>query len=570
MTTDLHDPGWTPELYAAASLRIQREATRRRLAVRCRSAGALAQSIDPSIIQTPALDRIDAAIEWALSSHSARLLITAPPQEGKSNRVGVWTPIRALQRNPDTRCVLISYSESLAQESSRKARNIIEEYGGDARDPMTGLRTADKLGLALSDDKSSAGHWTLEGHAGGMYVAGIDGSVTGRPADLLIIDDPMRGMTEADSQTQRAKVIAFWESVALARLAPGAPVIIIQTRWHIGDLAGHLLTADEALPDDEKQWHWLNLPAQAVPGIPDALEREPGTWLESARGRTPADWEAKRREVGPRVWAAVYQGMPTPEGGGLFSADDFDRHRTALAGDTVVTVVSVDPAETGKRDEAGIIAASADAQGRVLWTHDRSGRMTSDRWARTAVILALEIGAGELLFEAYTTEQTYTRVFAQAYREVAEQVAAVTASAGDLAGAAAILGGHGAADIGRDLAEVAVLHRLGVPAAIDHPPYRLHPYRGKGDKVARAAGARQASSTGRLAIVGTLPVLERQATQWLLGQSSPDRMDAAVNAFERLMGLTGSESVVVSPAGARSRSVLGSMLSRQLPGSDRP
>lgn len=540
--------GWSSSQRAVLMAKLHREATRARVARQYPSPGALAQYVDGQTVQTPALELIDAAIERALHTRSGRLMVTIPPQEGKSTRVGVWTPIRALQLDPDRRCVLTSYAESLAQESSRQARNIINEHGSEATDPLTGIRVPDKLGLSLASDKSAAGHWRIKGHRGGMYVAGIEGGVTGRPADLLIIDDPFKGMEEADSAAQRAKVISFWQGVALTRLAPGAPVIIIQTRWHEQDLAGYLLAADRLLPEDSRRWELVNIPAIATEGVPDALGREPGTYLESARGRTPDDWETTKAAVGPRVWSALYQGQPTPTGGGLFSSDDFNRYRLAAAGATRMRLVSIDPAETGRRDEAGLVGAALTTDGRILWTHDWSARMTSDVWARKAVLLALTIGAAEISYEAYTTEQTYRRVILKAWQDVRDQARLIAAAGGSLEIAAAVLASNEDAPADA-LATLRELDAIEVPDQTD-PPFRIHAYRGKGDKVARATGARQATSTGRLRVVGTLTVLENQATTWQIGQNSPDRMDAAVNAYERLIGLAGAASTIVTPGQA--------------------
>ena len=143
-----------------------------------------------------------------------------------STRCAVWAPIRALQLDPERRIIVASYAESLASEHARTARNIIESYGSRARDPLTGIPLPDKLGLELADDKSAAGHWTIKGHRGGVFAAGVGGGMTGRPADLIIIDDPYKNMEEADSPAYRAKVDEWFKAVVTTRLAPGAPIIL--------------------------------------------------------------------------------------------------------------------------------------------------------------------------------------------------------------------------------------------------------------------------------------------------------------------------------------------------------
>lgn len=549
--------GWSEDQRAALLHRLDREATRVRAAQALPSAGALAQALDPSTVQTPALEVIDAAIERALATRDARVAISMPPQEGKTMRVGVWGTLRALVQDPGRRIVLASYSDYLARTTSRQIRNVIREHGHGARDPLTGARLPDRLGLSLAEDKAAAGNWRLAGGGGGVYATGVGGSLTGTPADLMIIDDPIKGMTEADSKLERDKVTLWWESVAQTRLAPGAPVIIIMTRWHEQDLVGHVLEQDRARAAGERQWEVVSIPAVSTPGIPDALGRPPGVAMESARGRTAADFDRIRADVGERVWAALYLGQPTPAAGGLFSQDWFDRHRAPHGPDTAAArIVSVDPAETGDRDEAGIIAMTITADGRAWVTDDHSGRMQSEQWARAAVLLALATRAGELTFEAFTTGPTYERVIDLAWRRIRDEARLLRAHGGDLAAATIAYGAREDAPA-NPLAALRDVEGLPVPDQAD-PPFRIHPWRARGDKTARAAGTRQAASTGRLRMVGTHPALEAQAVGWLPGQKSPDRMDALVQGFERGMQLVGAEAQIAvpgAPAAVPDRSV---------------
>ena len=556
----LKDDGWTPDQIDALLLRLKREATRVRIAGERPSAGKLAASVDPMTVQTPALDLIDDGIEWALATPDARLAIAMSPQEGKSTRCAVWTPIRALQLDPERRIIVASYAEGLASEHARTARNIIENYGSRARDPLTGIPLPDKLGLELADDKSAAGHWTIKGHRGGIFAAGVGGGMTGRPADLIIIDDPYKNMEEADSAAYRAKVDEWFRAVVTTRLAPGAPIILIQTRWNEDDLAGSLLAHDRALPEGEREWRFLNIPALAEEGTPDALEREPGTYLQSARGRTPADWERIKRAVGPRVWSALYQGRPTPAGGGLFSRDAFDRYRVEQRPAGTLRIVAVDPADTGKGDEAGVVAGCATGDGTYYWTGDWSGSMTSAEWAWRAVVAALETEAHEVAFEAYSAPTTYDRVIREAWEDVARISRLLAANGGDqpLAAAALAAGPRPPENALEAVREVAGLR---VPASM---PFRVTPWKGRGNAEARAAGARQATSTGRLRVAGALPLLEEQASTWQTGQHCPDRVAAAVIVYERLVSMLGEEAVVAVPRQVAGPSRVGAAMRRSL------
>ncbi|MFJ2298147.1 phage terminase large subunit [Oerskovia paurometabola] len=280
--------------------------------------GALAQAVTPGTIQTPALDVIDQALIDVEAGRCDRLVISMPPQEGKSTRVTKTGPLWFLLRNPERRIVVASYAESLAQEFGRDIRTFIASNQGQDG-------TLD-LGLRIAPDNGAVTAWKLDGHLGGVRSVGIAGGLTGRPADVMFIDDPISNMEQAESETYRERAWSFWTSVARTRLAPGAPVIVILTRWHHDDLAGRLLRSEEG-----HRWRVINIPAQAdhhpEKGEVDPLGREPGEWMDSARRnektgeqRSAAEWESTRREVGPRVWNALYQGRPSPDTGGLFPA----------------------------------------------------------------------------------------------------------------------------------------------------------------------------------------------------------------------------------------------------------
>lgn len=169
-----------------------------------------------------------------------------------------------------------------------------------------------ELGLVVRADTSAAHEWQLDGHRGGVYSVGIGGALTGRPVDVLLVDDPLKGRKEADSATFRNACKDFYTDTARTRLAPDALQIIIQTRWHEDDLSGWLLSGPSG-----SEWRYINVPAQAETDD-DPLGRAPGEYLISARGRTPDDWESTKRDVGSRTWAALYQGRPAPAEGGLF------------------------------------------------------------------------------------------------------------------------------------------------------------------------------------------------------------------------------------------------------------
>jgi hypothetical protein len=271
--------------------------------------GALARVVNPRTVDTPALRAIDAALVELSNTPDGRLIVCMPPQEGKSVRVSGDFPTWLLQQNPDRRVVVASYGKDLATRNGRAIRNRI-----------TGHPT---LGLTLAPDQGAAHEWTIAGREGGVLSVGIGSGLTGRPADVMVIDDPIKDRTEADSKTYRDRAWDWWTEVARTRLAPGAPVVLVLTRWHHDDLAGRLLAQDAA--GDGDGWTVLTIPAEAdhhpENGETDPLGRAPGEFMVSARGRTPAQWERIKRGAGARTWAALYQGKPSPDEGSLFLAE---------------------------------------------------------------------------------------------------------------------------------------------------------------------------------------------------------------------------------------------------------
>ena len=150
-----------------------------------------------------------------------------------------------------------------------------------------------------------------------MYSVGIGGPLTGRPLEGLLIDDPLKGRAEADSETYRRAAWDWWTETARTRLAPQAFVVVVATRWHEDDLIGRLVADDE-----DHTWRVINIPAQCETDD-DPLGRRPGEYLQSARlnldgsRRTDEQWAKIRRDVGARAWTALYQGRPAPAEGNM-------------------------------------------------------------------------------------------------------------------------------------------------------------------------------------------------------------------------------------------------------------
>jgi predicted phage terminase large subunit-like protein len=283
--------------------------------------GELAAAIDPATVQTPALGLIDEALVWAYTTPGARLAVSMPPQEGKSSRVTKTGSLWALTRDPELRIGIVSYAQSLADGFGREIRNLVVTHDGTDG-------TLD-LGLRVAPDYGSARRWQLDGHRGGVVAAGVGSGLTGRPLDAICVDDPFADAVQAGSAYYRDRVWDWWQTVGSTRLAPDAPVLVICTRWHEDDFVGRLLSAE-----DGSRWRVVNIPALAdhkpEAGESDPLGRDPGEWLESARGRTRAQWEQIRIQAGSRAFTALYQGRPSPDQGNVWQRQWWRRYHEPL------------------------------------------------------------------------------------------------------------------------------------------------------------------------------------------------------------------------------------------------
>ncbi|ADD81106.1 terminase large subunit [Rhodococcus phage ReqiPine5] len=488
-----HTEGWTDERRSAFLDHLLREKDRADLRDSYDGPAELMAALDPHFVITPAIATISAAVERAIREPRRNLLVTMPPQEGKSTLCSVAAPLRALQINPDQRIILATYAAGLAEEHSRTMRSLIERAGSGAVDPVSGMALKDRLGFTFADDRRAVDGWKVKGHDGGLNAVGIGGTTTGRRGDLIIIDDPFKDMAEADSKTQREKVLTWFRSVAMTRLAPTASIILVQTRWHEEDLAGKILELEKALPREDRRWKHINIPAVSEDGVPDALGRDPGVAMVSARGRTKKQFADTRTVVGERVWSALYQGQPTPSSGGLFHRAWWTKNAVEeLPENPNLRVVAVDPADSGKGDEAGVIAAQWEPTGHVTFFDDRSGKFTADEWAGVACQLAFDIGASVILVEAYAAGTTYEKAVRDKWRDM----------------------------------------------GFDRSCPKIVQWRGTGDAVARSGHLRQAAETGRArVVVGRCPELVSQSVTWQQGQHQPDRVAAAVIAHTHLVSV---------------------------------
>ena len=258
----------------------------------------------PGWVHKDICQRLEDFSRQVANRESPRLMITMPPRHGKSALSSKTFPAWHLGRYPNHEIIAASYSSQLSMGFSRNNREIM-------RDPSYNVVFP---GAQLHPDSQSAEAW-LTTEAGGYVASGVGGSITGRGAHALLIDDPLKNRTEAESETTRTTLWDWYTSTAYTRLAPGGGVLVIQTRWHDDDLAGRLLAAMEEGGD---QWQLVNYPAIANE---DEAYRDKGEPLHPVRYDANALLRIKKT-IGPRDWAALYQQDPVPDEGAFFTKED--------------------------------------------------------------------------------------------------------------------------------------------------------------------------------------------------------------------------------------------------------
>lgn len=262
----------------------------------------MACDLDRTMRRTPALEVVNAAlVDMEDGRAPARLATFMPPQEGKSTLCSLWYPLWLLVCDPDLRIIIVSYSDEIARRWGSDIKQLLESYNGDDESL--------DLGLRLRGDSRAAGRWQVSGRKGGVFCAGVGGSITGRPGDRILVDDPLKNLEEARSESYRSRVTRTWQGVLIPRMAPGTRVSWIQTLWHEAEPIQEILGTEGA------DWKVLRIPAIAD-APDDPLGRAEGEPLISARG--DRDWDRIRRDVGEYVFAALYQQRPAPAEGGLF------------------------------------------------------------------------------------------------------------------------------------------------------------------------------------------------------------------------------------------------------------
>jgi predicted phage terminase large subunit-like protein len=253
------------------------------------------RALEP-IGQSPAAvhRRILTELERLAEGQTDRLMLLLPPGHAKSTYASVLFPAWWFTRHPASSVITACHTADLAEHFARQVRALVTDQ-------------TDLLGYGLAKTDRATARWRTTSR-GDYFASGVRGPITGRRADLILIDDPIKSHTEADSPGARDALWNWYRSDLTTRLKPGGRIVLIMTRWHEDDLGGRLIDADPS-------WHVLRLPALAEPD--DPMGRAPGDALWP-------EWESaeallrRRQSVGQRVWQALYQQNPGPDSNALF------------------------------------------------------------------------------------------------------------------------------------------------------------------------------------------------------------------------------------------------------------
>ena len=249
------------------------------------------------------------------SGRCMRAANSIPPQHGKSTIFSQYGPAWAISRNPHKHIIIGTYSEDFAHNIGAIVRTILLSPAHKQVFPGFKLDPGSK---AKNHMKTTAG--------GSLTFVGRGGGTTGRPADLFIIDDPIKDKEEADSPTIRNKIWDWFTTVAYTRCHTLTPISIIHTRWHEDDLIGRLCDPDHPEHDPEiaALWEYINVPA-----IIEEQDEEVGRALGLNVGdalwpeRFSIEHLRQAQRMNPKNFSALYQGRPTPADGDYFTANMF-------------------------------------------------------------------------------------------------------------------------------------------------------------------------------------------------------------------------------------------------------
>jgi predicted phage terminase large subunit-like protein len=288
--------------------------------------------------QLDLIDKLDRLERGTLTNDAGqpcyKLMINMPPRHGKSWLATVLFPLYYMARRPFRHTMSVSYNTELAKTFGREVKRLSSE-------PSILQAFPD---FAILRDTSASDHWTTT-DGGNYFAISMDGTTSGRPANLLVIDDPIKNRSDAESATVRNKVWSDYTSAVAIRKQPddeGQPPIevVCLTRWHPDDLCGRIMETDEW-----KNGEWVHISIPAIRQVPSSLKRprhrldpsdplyipkhlnKPIKYVDAPvdaalwPDRFPLSELLKRKARDPREFESLYQQRPFIKGGNLIKSN---------------------------------------------------------------------------------------------------------------------------------------------------------------------------------------------------------------------------------------------------------
>lgn len=293
-----------------------------------------------------------------IAKKSPRVIIVAPPQHGKSELVSRRYPAWGMGKNPELCFIGASYNQDWADGLCRDVQRIMDapDYRGlfpSVKIPPKGYggaqkRVADYFELieccplcghdawkeikgaalnrpAVAECENCKGKFKRRSHEGRYKGVGRGGSATGRPAHVLIIDDPLKDYAEAMSDTIRESCWEWYRNALRTRMQKGGGILVMLTRWHEDDLIGKLIQQMTSSGEYSEDWQVYVFPAMA--------EQKQTDWRQPGEALCPTRYEVRdlrvmQANMSPAMWAALYQGRPVPLSGNIYEADKWRYYKT--------------------------------------------------------------------------------------------------------------------------------------------------------------------------------------------------------------------------------------------------
>ncbi|GHU99202.1 terminase [Bacteroidia bacterium] len=328
-----------------------------------------ARKVQPYLKFAPFHERYYRVLEAFALGRIKRLIITMPPQHGKSVGASVLLPAYMLGLNADLKIAIASYNATLASRFNRRVQRVIDSKEYRELFPSTTIKSS---GTSRSGYVRTSDQVEIIGASGELISVGRGGALTGNQVDVFILDDLYKNAMEANSPVVRDNCWEWYTSVVETRIHNGSSELIVFTRWHEEDLIGQLeskekvveLATWEQLADhDADTWLRLNFEAlkESRPTELDPRRKGAALW-EERHGRQLL---LKKRRLDPRGFDALYQGKPSSKEGLLYG--DMLRTYRSLPHDIVRRGNYTDTADMGE-DFLCSICYEAGADGTIYIT----------------------------------------------------------------------------------------------------------------------------------------------------------------------------------------------------------